>query len=521
MLPTALWPPKTRIIEIGTTSGELGEAMTSAGYRNYLAVCDSEQRRNRVSEQHPALAPHLATALPLNDLRQNNAEVLILNHGATLALAKFRAVRHAQFVALRVRLTPLAIIGLFLAIVQWALFRFTRPRLFQCGKKGGGCWLVAFRVRKPRPYLGTRRFVPHQLGIAGFLSKLQQARIRHAVLRWFENLPQLPPGEDIDLLVDDASLDAVRAWLNEGPGIQPLDLYSTTGLPGADFRNMPYFPPFLAEQLLERSRSMRGLCRVPAAREHFLSLAYHALYHKGYDSGIPANATSRPHKPRAGHDYVSILRHHANELGFQVPITLSDLDSLLDAEGWRPPHDMLIRLSRRNRWVRDLLKHGSEHASADDRLAVFLLREEALRRGGVPRAQELIEGLGFEVRRVHAFAPGDVQALARSLRGGNWGQGPWPISGGPPVAAIIAFDPAPITPARKQRKRFPFLANARLLGKEQLRDAFNQGFPPEQHCNAIHSSDNGREALDYLRIILPREATSLTSANLPATAHAA
>ncbi len=76
--------------------------------------------------------------------------------------------------------------------------------------------------------------------------------------------------------------------LDDGPGIQPVDVYSATGLPGADFRAMPYFPPYLADELLDRAVIHRGLCRVPAPREHFLSLAYHALYHKGGDSGIPS-----------------------------------------------------------------------------------------------------------------------------------------------------------------------------------------------------------------------------------------
>jgi hypothetical protein len=47
------------------------------------------------------------------------------------------------------------------------------------------------------------------------------------------------------------------------------------------------------------------------------------------------------------------------------------------------------------------------------------------------------------------------------------------------------------------------LANARLLCKEPIRDAFNEGHPAERHCNVIHSSDNGREAHDYLRIVAP------------------
>jgi hypothetical protein len=261
----------------------------------------------------------------------------------------------------------------------------------------------------------------------------------------------------------------------------------------------------VAEQLLGRAVVRGGLCSVPAAREYFLSLAYHALYHKGFDSGIPASGKKESQRTRAGHDYEQILRRLAVGLGLgvNVAITLEGLDAYLDAQGWRPPHDMLIRLSRRNRWVRSLLRRREEHASADDRIAVFLVREEALRRGGVERAAQLIGEQGFEIRAIRTFDEHCVAALARSLRGGNWGRGPWPISGGPPVAAIVAYDPAPIAPTRKQKKRFPFIANARLLCKEQLRDAFNKGFPKDQHCNVIHSSDNGREALDYLRIIAP------------------
>ena len=81
---------------------------------------------------------------------------------------------------------------------------------------------------------------------------------------------------------------------------------------------------------------------------------------------------------------------------------------------------------------------------------------------------------------------------------------------------------AVIAPNRRDKKRFPFIANARLLCKEKLRDAFNEGYSRDQHCNVIHSSDNGREAMDYLRIILPDGTHDVIhSATSPATARAA
>jgi hypothetical protein len=242
---------------------------------------------------------------------------------------------------------------------------------------------------------------------------------------------------------------------------------------------------------------------VPAPREHFLSLAYHALYHKGAASGLRLNQKTARRHSRADHDYSAILERIARRQGIAVPITLADLDAHLDAEGWRPPHDMLVRLGRKNKWVRSLVQYAGAGGTKLDDVAVFLLRDEGMKRGGVERAERLLEKHGFEIVATRVFEAAAVKAIARTIRGGNWGRGPWPLSGGLPVAAIVVRDAAPIAVTRKQRKRFPFVANARLFCKEQIRDAFNEGFAKEQRCNVIHSSDNGRETLDYLRIIMP------------------
>ena len=499
-----------RLIEIDATGGTLGSLLFSAGYCNYLAIVQDKRRRRAIAKRHQSLAGCIVVSNSRRVIRQNNADVLILNGWSGLSLTRFRYVRHAQFIALPLKATPLCWLAVMLALMQWMARRLSRPAVGQInpsrsathGDRKQSATLLVFRVLRRRPHEGVRRFIPHVLGIEAFLRRLQASGIRHAVLRWFENLPMLPPGEDLDLLVEDNRLDAVRAMLEEGPGIQPVDLYSVSGLPGADYRAMPYFPTSIAEELLERAVDHRGLCRVPAAREHFLSLAYHALYHKGTACGLPSGSR-QTRSPKCDHNYAVVLKQLARRLNLDVDITLEELDAVLDGHGWRPPHDMLVRLARNNAWLRSMLHQPNAESAADDRLAVFLVRQEALRRGGVERAAGFIESHGFRVLAKHMIEEASCTRVARTIRGGNWGKGPRPLSGGPPVAAIVAYDPAPIMPTRRQRRRFPFVANARLLCKEKIRDEFNKGLPADQHCNVIHSSDNGREALDYLRIVMP------------------
>ena len=322
------------------------------------------------------------------------------------------------------------------------------------------------------------------------------------MLRWFETLPHVAGGEDLDLLVADQSLPAVRGVPRQRARLAGRRPLLRVRAPGADYRKLPYYPPVFGGTTAQPRQVHRGLFRVPCPQDHFLSLAYHAVYHKGLASGLAANRDSKPVTTNAEHDYARILQHLTDRLGIDVAITLADLDEYLDSQGWRPPHDMLVRLARKNKWLRTLVKRAAD-GETESGLAVFLLRREALHRGGVTRAEKLIADHGFQIVETILLEPSRIETVARSLRGGNWGAGPWPVSGGPPVAAIVVHDPAPIRPTRRQQRKFPLLTNARLLKKEEIRDAFNANRPPNEHCNVIHSSDNDREARDYLRIVSP------------------
>ncbi|MEX2115097.1 MAG: hypothetical protein WD845_18020, partial [Pirellulales bacterium] len=258
-----LWHPGLRIIEFSAASGKLADALVAAGYQHYLAVVNQRRTLDKIAAAHPRLQSRIAVTQAPRAVRNNNAEVLILRGARGLHLARFRSVRHAHYVALPVTLSPGIVPALLAGLVQWLLGRLTRPTLVDVTSHGDrSLRLIVFGVRR-RHAAAARRYIPHALGIERFLRRLNRQRVRYVVLRWFEALPVLPPGEDLDVLIDDADMAVVSAMLDEGPGLQPIDLYSVTGLPGADYCGMPYYPPYVAQQLLDRSCPRHDLCWIP------------------------------------------------------------------------------------------------------------------------------------------------------------------------------------------------------------------------------------------------------------------
>lgn len=487
-----IWSPETNIIEFNAPDAALAAELNRRGCQRYLAVTTSAAHVDN----------HVARVVGSSPVANNNADALVLSGWSALHVWRFRQIRHARYVALR----PAGAMAFCLATLG-CLFQLLLGRLSWCGAhaflaSGGQKRLFVFHIRRRKPHTSARRYVPHDLGVSGLFAKLKENGTQYAVLRWFENLPLLPPGEDLDLLVADDDLAAVHNLLDAGPGLQPCDVYSVTGLPGSDYRGLPYFPPQLAAALLSNTQIHSSQARVPSPSHHFLSLAYHAIYHKGRKSGL----ISRTHAWRAAknidHDYVSVLRSLAIGSNIRAELTFEGLDEHLQAAGWRPPRDMLVRLAKNRRDLKSLLGNR-DHTNEDPGLAVFLIREAAAQPTSLTNLIEEIERQGFQILKTKILSATESQAVGRTIRGGNWGRGPWAACGGLPAAAVVAYDSEPIPVSRRTQRRFPQLTNARLLCKGKLRDSFNQTLPPELHVNALHSSDNGHEAVEYIQIVMP------------------
>jgi hypothetical protein len=188
---------------------------------------------------------------------------------------------------------------------------------------------------------------------------------RYVVLRWFDGLPYSVDG-DIDFLVADEALPDFEELLSHHRAGIPCDLYSESGVPGYRYGDIPYYPPELARRILERRTIREGSVSVPSAEDHFFSLAYHCLYQKGGDCGLPTSTPGVRPAAVPKHDYRGTLGSLADELGLTIDLNMEALDGLLAQRGWRPPREILDRLMIDNVWLRNRLRAaGSESPIAD------------------------------------------------------------------------------------------------------------------------------------------------------------
>lgn len=203
------------------------------------------------------------------------------------------------------------------------------------------------RDQRPR----VRRYIPHGVSIELFFSSLRQAGVRCVVLRWFETLPNIEMGEDIDILVQDDDLTVLGDFLDNTSGSVPCDIYTVGGLPGSQYRSQPYFPARLARSIIAGRLLLDGRYPVPSTPDHFHSLAYHAVYQKGLQSGLPTIHAELSPMAEPEHDYAEVLARLRDELGLDLTITMESLDKHLADLAYRPSHADLVNLARSNPWI--------------------------------------------------------------------------------------------------------------------------------------------------------------------------
>ena len=233
-------------------------------------------------------------------------------------------------------------VGLLRRVVANRVRLVGLKRLTQNGKSS--LWLVLSRVQK-----GNQFYLSQEVGIEGLLKYLRTANIEYVIPRHYEFLPKLHRvGGDLDLIVSAKDDALVRQFLLRNEGDILVDVWSTSK---PDYFGITYMPPLVAEDVISNSIEGRALSKIPRPLDAFNCLVYHALYHKGFDSGIPSIHRAT-HQNTSNNDYQHAITTQSSRLGLEVDCTMENLDVYMRTIGWCPPVSDLRKTSKWNEWVR-------------------------------------------------------------------------------------------------------------------------------------------------------------------------
>lgn len=439
----------------------------------------------------------------INSIAHNSCDVIILNSSGVRELQALQRTYDANYIYEKITITNFLFVFYFL-LKSFVFRQFKFKGIFSY--KSGKSFRIYLGLERTEPAgKHTRHYLSPLIGIDNFFKSLNDEKINYCILRWFEDLPKINLNEDLDLLVEDDDLEKVQCLIGKHPGIIPFDIYSVTGKPGSDYQSLPYFIRSLADKILKESIQFNGKYKIPDQENYFYSLAYHAVFHKGENSGLKSKNYKLKIHSKPEHDYLSYLKRISSDANLSVnDFSLEGLHSLLEEKGFAPPIDTLFKLSVNNQYLNSYLKDyqkKSEHPSKFEGLVCFVARERIIEKNLLDDLLKYIRKEGFTILRVEKLEGKFKTNFIKYVRGGNWNQGPWPVSGGLPAVIIVALDVYPVEPDPSDYHLHPGITNRRIINKNEIRDFINKSLPDESEWfNGIHSSDNEIQALDYLSL---------------------
>lgn len=360
-------------------------------------------------------------------------------------------------------------------------------RLTQNGRTS--IWLVLAR----KQLINTNDFyLSGEIGIEGFLNHLRAANTDYVVPRFFESLPELHrKGGDLDLIVSDKDEKSVKQFLLKNEGDIRVDIWTVSK---PNYHGMTYMPPHIAQDILDKSIEGKASAKIPNQRHSLNCMIFHALYHKGFQSGIPSKYNfSNVSQPN--NDYLGCIKKYANQLDLTINYLMEDLDEYMLKIGWRPALDALAKIAQWNEWVR--IHHFEQIPQAGSGLFAMILKSEAVERGFSEYVATECKTFGYEII-LNCLLEGDGRWEAiQKIRGGVWNDG------------------------LKDNEDISRYYPARIL---VLMDQFSRGQPgisqfknylrsriDDTETSFIHSSDNDMETWDYVKICVPDQEADLKS----------
>src|SRR6266487_6523442 len=106
-----------------------------------------------------------------------------------------------------------------------------------------------------------RVYIKRGIGRIEFFEILNGRKIEYVLLRWWEDFPEIPYDEDMDILIKDEHRDLIDdliTFYDNGSGIK-ADVYTISGVNYGSYTDIPYFQSNLAYTLINARILFKGV----------------------------------------------------------------------------------------------------------------------------------------------------------------------------------------------------------------------------------------------------------------------
>ena len=451
-------------------------------------------RKNNLPKNRPRF--FVRTFNTLSDAGKNDRSDSVFLDGESVKLLLFNLPQNASFVSVRFRFDRYFLIAL-IGLVRRLLKKELKYKGILTEEEQR--WVVFERSESHRKDVEDEISFSfsESVGLGGLARFMNKNSVEYAALFHDDLLIGVEGVHTLDLLVSNKDMKGVKNFLKENPGEIRVNVHSVSRYEG-----IPYYSPPIAQKIISSAVYGPSGIKIPAPRESFMSLVYHALYHKGEKAGIPSTLPNIQVDEFPEEECSQIISGGAKRLGVDISMDMESLDEYLAEQGWQPNLDTLNQTSEDNRWIHERFFSNE----ADEKgLGVLILREIAVRDDkDINNVLHSIEKEGFVILAKRKFLSGERQYIMDNTRGGNWDTKKGnTVEDFSPAMAIVVFDAHQII-------RSEFKKNKRLRKlKEKIRKDFHGSRNVRSGSSVIHSTDNSLEAWEYIDICFPAEVENI------------
>lgn len=332
-----------------------------------------------------------------------------------------------------------------------------------------------------------------------FFTDLNECGITYVVLRKPDQIyiedHKNDNTNDIDILLDatNLKLKIITRIFSTNKGSKPVELYSNNGRFGMSYKKLPYFPPSLANKILNNRIKYHNIF-IPKPEHHTYSYLFHLIYHKQENSGFKINTVNKT-KNSFRKKYEDYFIKFSLDKIFNVSqcSNLLEIHKFLKQNNWSLNYDLLTRFSKNNNCLSKILHYEenlllSQSSNFKFDIIIFLFRETSNDTLNLDEKQLNIIQKEFEIICQNNLDDNSIINLMLKTRGGNW-YCPKGKSIIPPIKIIVCSP---------NKNNFDNYKDIIISTKLELRN-FSQN--NKNFISNVHSTDNTLESLQYLNVI--------------------